>query len=112
MPLSVRPVSQQLPVYFSAFKLHIVRANAWLFAKSSWANANKCERNTIFKTISGAIAGTAFNVASAKVQNNWVKAGVGAEGMIGNGKGSLMLNCTTSSGLLNAWLAASYQMNF
>lgn len=63
-------------------------------------------------SISGAIAGTAFNVASTRVQNDWVKAGVGAEGMIGQGKGSLMLNGTTSSGLPNAWLAASYQMNF
>lgn len=63
-------------------------------------------------SISGAIAGTAFNVASIKVQDNWVKAGVGAEGTIGKGKGTLMLNGTTSSGLPNAWLAASYQMNF
>lgn len=64
--------------------------------------------------ISGAIAGTAFRVSSTSntVQNDWVKAGVGVEGIVANGKGSLMLNGTTSSGLPNAWLAASYQLSF
>ena len=62
--------------------------------------------------ISGSLSGTTFNVASTQVQDDWVKAGVGAEGMVGKCKGTLMLNGTTSSGLPTAWLAASYQMNF
>lgn len=62
--------------------------------------------------ISGSIAGTAFSADSTKVQDDWVKAGIGAEGVLGKGIGTIMLNGTTSSGLPNAWLAISYQMNF
>ena len=45
-------------------------------------------------------------------QNDWLKAGVGVEGALGDGKASLMLNCTTDSDQPDMWVAASYQLAF
>ncbi len=55
---------------------------------------------------------TNFNVSGGKIHNNWVKAGAGVEGVLGQGKAMLMLNGTTNSGMPNMWVSASYQLLF
>ena len=63
--------------------------------------------------ISGTVVGLgAFDLAGQKYDQNWLKAGLGIEGMVGNGKLSVMLNGTTEGEMPSAWLAASYQINF
>jgi hypothetical protein len=53
-----------------------------------------------------------FNLPGENYQSTWLKGGMGVEGELGRGKASLMLNATTRSSMPNAWLAASYQLNF
>lgn len=53
-----------------------------------------------------------FSLPGQHYQSDWLKGGVGVEGMLGKGKASLMLNGTTRSSMPNAWLAASYQLAF
>ena len=57
-------------------------------------------------------AGLSFNVAGQSYKQNWLKAGVGLEGAVGDGKFSVMLNGTTKSEKSDAWLALSYTMAF
>ncbi|MGV8991853.1 MAG: autotransporter outer membrane beta-barrel domain-containing protein [Thiobacillus sp.] len=54
----------------------------------------------------------AFDLAGEKFRQTWMKAGVGVEGQVGQGKASVMLNATTKGEMPNAWLAASYQLTF
>lgn len=62
---------------------------------------------------SGTVTGLfAFDLPGANQRRNWLKAGVGVEGLIGQGKASIMLNATTNGEMPNAWLAASYQLTF
>jgi outer membrane autotransporter protein len=84
----------------------IAGTNFSLVANAEVAHATSDETGAT----TGQLAGTAFRVDGTKVHQDWVKAGFGAEGMIG--KGMLMINGTSNSGLPNVWLAASYQMNF
>lgn len=64
-------------------------------------------------TSSGEVIGLfAFNLPGQDYQSTWFKAGAGVEGMVGQGQASLMLNATTKSFMPNAWLAASYQLQF
>lgn len=55
---------------------------------------------------------TSFNFSGGKIHNNWVKAGVGVEGLVGQGKATLMLNGTSNGAMPNMWVAASYQLIF
>lgn len=62
---------------------------------------------------SGEVIGLfSFNLPGQDYQSSWLKAGLGLEGGIGNGRASLMLNGTTKSSMPSAWLAASYQLEF
>lgn len=62
---------------------------------------------------SGQVLGLfAFDLDGNESHSNWVKAGIGVEGMVGRGKASVMFNGTTKSDMPNAWLAASYQLVF
>ncbi|MEH6511146.1 autotransporter outer membrane beta-barrel domain-containing protein [Halopseudomonas aestusnigri] len=63
--------------------------------------------------VSGSIDGLfTFNLPGEDYQNDWLKAGVGVEGALGDGKASLMLNGTTDSDQPDMWVAASYQLAF
>ena len=63
--------------------------------------------------VSGAVDGLfGFSLPGEKVENDWLKAGVGLEGSVGPGKLGLMLNGTTKSAMPNMWVAASYQLAF
>ncbi|MDP1658234.1 MAG: autotransporter domain-containing protein [Methylotenera sp.] len=53
-----------------------------------------------------------FNLTGADNKQTWLRAGVGVEGKLGKGTGSLMLNATTEGAAPTAWLATSYQMEF
>lgn len=62
---------------------------------------------------SGQVLGLfAFNLEGEESHSNWVKVGIGVEGLLAGGKASVMLNGTTKSDMPNAWLAASYQLTF
>lgn len=78
------------------------------------ANAEVAHRfNDEGATSSGQVIGLfAFNLPGQDYQSTWLKAGAGVEGVVGQGQASLMLNATTQSFMPNAWLAASYQMQF
>tara|TARA_R110002050_G_scaffold269167_1_gene411436 strand:+ start:36471 stop:37811 length:1341 start_codon:yes stop_codon:yes gene_type:complete len=63
--------------------------------------------------VSGNVNGLfTFNLPGEDYQNDWLKAGVGIEGLLGDGKASLMLNGTTDSDQPDMWVAASYQLSF
>jgi probable HAF family extracellular repeat protein len=53
-----------------------------------------------------------FDLPSRENQRDWMRAGVGVEGSIGGGVGSLMLNATTKGEAPNIWLAANWQKSF
>jgi len=44
--------------------------------------------------------------------DTWLKAGIGIEGQLADGKASLMLNGTTEGEAMSTWVAASYQIAF
>lgn len=54
----------------------------------------------------------AFDFAGQEYDRTWIKGGLGIEGHVADGKLSIMLNGTTEGEMPNAWLAASYQVNF
>lgn len=54
----------------------------------------------------------AFDISGQKYDNNWVKAGLGFEGKLGEGTGSLMLNVSREGGSNTSWLTAFYIINF
>lgn len=64
-------------------------------------------------TTSGTVAtlGT-FSFDGQDYEQNWLKAGFGVEGKLGNGKISVMLNGSTEGEMPDTWLAASYQILF
>lgn len=53
-----------------------------------------------------------FDLAAPAYQRNWLRAGVGIEGKLGEGIASLMLNATTQGEAPNFWIAASLRMAF
>ncbi len=53
-----------------------------------------------------------FDLDGAKNQQDWLRAGVGVEAKLVEGKASLMLNATTKSETPNYWLAANWQKAF
>ncbi len=62
---------------------------------------------------SGQIIGLfGFDLPGQNNERDWLRAGVGIEGKLGEGVASLMLNATTKGSMPNAWLAASWQMTF
>ncbi len=62
---------------------------------------------------SGEIIGLfGFDLPGQNNERDWLRAGVGIEGKLGEGVASLMLNATTKGSMPNAWLAASWQMTF
>ena len=54
----------------------------------------------------------AFDLPGAANQRDWLRAGIGVEGKLGGGTGSLMLNATTRGEAPSYWLAASWQITF
>lgn len=61
----------------------------------------------------GLIAGVGnFNIAGEEYKQNWMKAGIGVEGKVGEGNISLTLNGTTKSEKSDSWVAVSYTMAF
>ncbi|MFY0677828.1 MAG: autotransporter domain-containing protein [Neptuniibacter sp.] len=62
---------------------------------------------------SGELVGLfAFDLNGQDYKSTWYKAGIGLQGQLGVGKASLILNGTTEGEMPNAWLAASYQVQF
>ncbi|MBR0567449.1 autotransporter domain-containing protein [Azoarcus sp. L1K30] len=62
---------------------------------------------------SGVIVGLFdFDFAGTDYKQDWLRAGVGVEGTMGGGKGSLMLNATTKGEAPSFWLSAGWQMAF
>ncbi|MDP2430895.1 MAG: autotransporter domain-containing protein [Pseudomonadota bacterium] len=53
-----------------------------------------------------------FDLAGADYKQDWLRAGVGIEGKLAEGRASLSLNVTTKGEAPNAWLAASWQKVF
>ena len=53
-----------------------------------------------------------FEHEGQALDRNWLRAGLGLEGKVWEGKGSLMLNATSKGEVQNAWLAASWQKAF
>lgn len=73
--------------------------------------AHRFERNAA--RTSGQVLGLfAFDLAGPANKRDWLRAGVGIEGKIGEGRGSVMLNATTQGEALNYWLAAGWQKTF
>ncbi|MFZ2974677.1 MAG: autotransporter outer membrane beta-barrel domain-containing protein [Ferribacterium limneticum] len=61
----------------------------------------------------GEIIGLAsFNVSGQSMDRSWLKAGLGVEGKVLQGKASIMLNGTTQSQMPNFWMSATYQVAF
>jgi probable HAF family extracellular repeat protein len=53
-----------------------------------------------------------FDLAGIDYEQDWLRAGVGVEGKVGEGRASLMLNATTQGEAPSYWLAASWQKAF
>ncbi len=53
-----------------------------------------------------------FDLDGTDYKQDWLRAGVGVEGKLAEGKASLMLNATTNGEMLSYWLAAGWQMAF
>jgi len=65
--------------------------------------------------VSGQILGAggfAFNVDGSDYDQNWFRAGLGVESVIGGGRASLMVNGATEGETPRVWLAARYQVAF
>jgi len=56
--------------------------------------------------------GVSFSLAGASYDQNWMRAGIGAETMIGDGKALVMVNGATRGESPNVWLNARYQLAF
>lgn len=62
---------------------------------------------------SGEVIGQfAFDLAGEDYDQNWIKAGLGVEGQLGNGRLTAMLNGTTTGSAPSTWLAVSYSLPF
>ena len=56
--------------------------------------------------------GFTATVAGQAYKQNWLRAGVGIEGKVGAGIGSLMLNATSAGEMPSYWLAANWRVAF
>jgi probable HAF family extracellular repeat protein len=73
--------------------------------------AHRFERNGTAS--SGEVIGLfPFSLDGRKNQRNWLRAGIGVEGVLAEGKASLMFNATTKGEAASAWLAANWQRTF
>ena len=62
---------------------------------------------------SGQILGlSGFDLAGPSFKRDWLRAGLGAEGEVGPGVASVMVNGTTEGSTPSAWIYASYRMIF
>uniref|UniRef100_UPI00286E5931 autotransporter domain-containing protein n=1 Tax=Sulfuritalea sp. TaxID=2480090 RepID=UPI00286E5931 len=64
------------------------------------------------RTVGQVVGLFGFDLAGPAIKQDWLRAGVGIEGKLGDGTGALMLNLTTQGEAPNAWLAASWQTAF
>jgi len=63
--------------------------------------------------VTGGVIGVyEFDLDGQQYDDAWLKAGVGVEGQLADGKVSLMLNGTTEGEAMSTWIAASYQIVF
>lgn len=53
-----------------------------------------------------------FSVPGESVRQDWLRAGVGIEGKVGNGVASLSVNATSNGDMPNYWVAANWRMTF
>ena len=53
-----------------------------------------------------------FNLPGERIRRTWMRGGVGVQGKLAQGTGSLMLNATTHGSMPTWWLAANWQRNF
>ena len=53
-----------------------------------------------------------FDLPGQTYKRDWARAGVGVEGQVAGGHGSLMLNATTQGPTASAWLAAAWRKAF
>ncbi len=62
---------------------------------------------------SGTVIGlSSFNLPGATIRKTWLRGGLGVQGKLGQGTGSLMLNATTNGPMPTWWLAANWQTSF
>ena len=54
----------------------------------------------------------AFDLPGQSSKHNWLRVGVGVEGKLGAGTGSLMLNASNQNDSSTYWMAASYRVDF
>jgi hypothetical protein len=63
--------------------------------------------------VSGQVLGLFdFTLDGQKNKQDWLRVGMGVEGKLAQGRASLSLNATTTSGQPNVWLAAGWQRAF
>ncbi|ORU92293.1 MAG: hypothetical protein A6F70_02540 [Cycloclasticus sp. symbiont of Bathymodiolus heckerae] len=63
--------------------------------------------------VTGGVVGIyEFDLDGQQYDDAWLKAGIGIEGQLADGKASLMLNGTTEGEAMSTWIAASYQFEF
>jgi hypothetical protein len=63
--------------------------------------------------VSGEIIGLfGFDQEGSALDQNWLRAGIGAEGKLAGGRASLMLNATTRGEAPSYWLSATWQKSF
>lgn len=53
-----------------------------------------------------------FDVAAPDSRQDWLRAGIGIEGRLAEGKATVVLNLTTRGEMPSAWLAANWQKSF
>lgn len=64
------------------------------------------------RTVGEVIGLFGFDLAGEPNRRNWLRAGIGLEGRLFDGRASLSLNVTTRGEMPNAWLAANWQKAF
>ncbi len=63
--------------------------------------------------MSGQVLGLfGFDVAAPDSRQDWLRAGIGIEGRLAEGKATVVLNLTTRGEMPSAWLAANWQKSF
>ena len=68
--------------------------------------------NSPARTTGEVISVASFDYAGEDSQRDWLRVGLGVEGEVGPGVGSLMLNGTSKGEAPDLWVAANWQTLF